>query len=80
MENDAFFKNTVSAKGQLRDGDNIRYNLQRDSKLKVLFVGNSITLHGVCESIGWNHECGMAASRAENDYVHPVINDLRKRY
>lgn len=43
--------------------------LRRES-LKILFVGNSITRHGVCRELGWEHEAGMAASSEENDYIH----------
>lgn len=37
---------------------------------RVLFVGNSITLHGPRESIGWTGNWGMAASLRDKDYVH----------
>ncbi len=37
---------------------------------KVLILGNSITYAPVDPSIGWNCNCGMAASAPENDYVH----------
>ena len=47
--------------------------------LKVLFVGNSITLHGPREEIGWTNSWGMAASAAEKDYVHLVTRALERR-
>ena len=47
---------------------------------KVLFVGNSITKHGVKESIGWTRDCGMAASCEECDYVHIVEKKLKQKY
>jgi len=37
---------------------------------RVLFVGNSITLHGPRPQIGWTNNCGMAASTRDKDYVH----------
>lgn len=37
---------------------------------RVLFVGNSITLHGPRPSIGWTNNWGMAASSRDLDYVH----------
>lgn len=37
---------------------------------RILFLGNSITLHGPKASIGWTNNCGMAASAQEKDYVH----------
>jgi len=39
---------------------------------RILFLGNSITLHGVHEPYGWPNNCGMAASVPEKDYVHQL--------
>ena len=36
---------------------------------RVLFVGNSITLHGPRPQIGWTNNWGMAASSRDRDYV-----------
>ena len=47
-----------------------------DKKIKIAFVGNSLTLHSKAESIGWNHTSGMAASSLENDYVHKTVKKL----
>jgi lysophospholipase L1-like esterase len=46
---------------------------------KVLFLGNSITLHGPKADIAWTGNWGMAASALENDYVHLVSRALAER-
>jgi len=66
-------KNTVAAAHQLEQNEAIRFfNLESRGK-RVMFVGNSITLHGKNAGIGWPGEWGMAASAAENDYVHRIM-------
>lgn len=45
---------------------------------KVLFLGNSITLHSPAPQIGWNGNWGMAASSKERDYVHNLVSQLAK--
>lgn len=69
-------KNTVSATAQLKESNIIRFvNLNGKGK-RVIFVGNSITLHGVKADIGWNNEWGMAASTEKNDYVHRLMSAI----
>lgn len=43
---------------------------------KVLFLGNSITLHGPSAKVAWTGNWGMAASAADKDYVHLVTRGL----
>ncbi len=47
---------------------------------KVLIVGNSITHHSPRADVGWNGSWGMAASKADSDYVHRLTRTLRARY
>ena len=49
-----------------------------DGDIKVLFIGNSITLHGVAPQIGWTNRWGMAASSQEKDYVHLVAAGIAR--
>ncbi len=46
---------------------------------KVVIYGNSIALHGPCESIGWTNNWGMAASAREKDFAHLVVSGLEKK-
>ncbi len=69
-------ENTVSAENQLKDGERFGGDADRGG-LRVLFVGNSITLHGPKADIGWLHNWGMAASSEENDYVHRTMSLIR---
>jgi hypothetical protein len=43
------------------------------AEYRVLFLGDSITLHPPKESIQWTNQHGMAASAPERDYVHLVL-------
>ena len=71
-------KNTVSSANQLR-GKGYVYFFGGQGK-KVMFVGNSITLHGVLEEIGWHLHCGMAASAPEKDYVHLLADKISAKH
>ena len=50
-----------------------------DGVRRILFVGNSITLHRPAPDIGWTGNWGMAATAPENDYVHLVVAGISKR-
>ena len=65
-------KNTVDSKHQLKETEMVKFDHPEGNGIRVTFVGNSITLHGVKPDIGWNNAWGMAASAMEKDYVHLV--------
>lgn len=66
--------NDVPAVGQLKGSDCISFETTENADIKLLFLGNSITLHGKAENLGWCGDWGMAASSKENDYVHKLIS------
>ena len=73
-------KNTVNAKNQLNGKSSVQFINPNGNGIKIMFVGNSITLHGVLPEIGWYNECGMAASSEENDYVHLIKSEITKSH
>ena len=54
-------KNTVSAEGQVQK-DHYTEVFNNGGKVKILFIGNSITRHEPKPEIGWPYDWGMAAS------------------
>ena len=42
-------------------------------KVKIVFIGNSVTLHPPKNDIGWKNNNGMAASIRNKDYVHKTL-------
>lgn len=75
---DQIEKNTVSAKNQLDEWKFVRFVNREGKGKRIMFAGNSITVHGVRPELGWHWEFGMAASAEENDYVHVVMNEVKK--
>lgn len=73
-------QNTVSAKDQLPSSSLLQIYDQPDAKVRILFVGNSITYHAPKPEIGWHGSWGMAASCEGNDYVHQTVQMLESHY
>ena len=76
---DIIEQNTVAADGQVSREAQVQTN-ECGGSIKVLFVGNSITLHAPKEDIGWYGNWGMAASCREKDYVHVTVSLLEERF
>ena len=77
--NDIIVKNNVDTQNQTRQKLKI-FESENPTAKRVLFLGNSITLHEKKPEIGWNNNWGMAASSEEKDYVHLVLARLKERY
>ena len=73
-------KNNVDSAKQLKKSRLVRIYNETGKGIRVMFVGNSITLHGVKEDIGWLNEWGMAASEQEKDYVHILMSEISKKH
>lgn len=49
-----------------------------NEKLKVLILGNSIAIHDKLPEIGWDNNCGMAASCEKKDYANILLEKISK--
>lgn len=49
-----------------------------DGSPRIIVVGNSITYHPPKAEVMWEHNWGMAASCAENDYVHRLYGKVKE--
>ncbi len=43
----------------------------------LLILGNSIVRHSPRQEVGWNGDWGMAASVADSDFVHRIMNSIK---
>lgn len=71
-------KNTVSRENQT--AKSVYFFEEGSGHPRVAFIGNSITLHNPKPEIGWYGSWGMAASSAENDYLHIIMSKIREKH
>lgn len=76
--NEDIITNDVSAERQT--SEKCKVTIEDENAVRVLFLGNSITLHEKAPQIGWNVNWGMAASAEDKDYVHLTLDYLRGLY
>jgi len=69
-------QNTVDKENQIKKWQSTFYIGDKNAKIRIAIVGNSITFHAIKEDIGWNKNCGMAASDELHDYVHLLFEKL----
>ena len=70
-------KNTVKAEHQLKDEQDVTFECEGNTGIRVMMAGNSITLHEPSFAIGWYNQWGMAASAKEKDYVHVLKSHIQ---
>ena len=51
-------------------------NAVKGKEFRLLILGNSLTLHGKADEIGWFHESGMAASSKDKDFAHILYKEI----
>ena len=71
-------RNSVRSDNQV--SKNVLFEGTANGKPRIMFVGNSITLHRPAPEIGWYGDWGMAASSKDRDYVHLLINHIKSKY
>lgn len=47
-----------------------------NEKIKILVIGNSISVHAIDAHLPWGRISGMAASSENNDYVHLLMSNI----
>lgn len=75
----AFMMCVTSSFGALAEDKSVQQSkIGRMPVGRILYLGNSITLHAPAPQIGWTGNWGMAASVEDKDYVHLVTADVAK--
>lgn len=77
--NKDILNNNVAAKNQVKLNQNFLGDINNPNSFKIMYIGNSITLHERKEDIGWLFNHGMAASKPENDYVHLTNSKIKNK-
>lgn len=77
--NKDILNNNVAAKNQVKLNQNFLGEIDNPKSFRIMYIGNSITLHERKDDIGWFFNHGMAASKPENDYVHLTNSKIEEK-
>lgn len=78
--NKNYLTNNVDASNQTKYRAYFSGAIDEEDSFRVMFIGNSITLHEKKPEIGWFFDHGMAASKPSKDYVHILKSKLSHKY
>jgi hypothetical protein len=75
----AALKKYSGAEGELADMVVNQKELS-DRRIRILFIGNSLTRHSPAPDLGWHGDYGMAASEEDKDFVHLTVSLVKKDF
>lgn len=71
------FKKRLNSRESVSVLELLNYRPMPPNSYKVMFTGDSITIHGALRKV-WDNSCGIAATSPERDYVHLVSAGIQE--